>query len=134
MPTEAALLDDQAIANATELDQRGIRLQIDDFGTGYSSLSYLHRFPSESVKIDRSFISGLPFETTQAEIIRSVVTLAHNLGRTVIAEGVETAVQLHSLEELGCDYAQGFLLARPIDGHLVPAMLSGRFIKDLEEA
>ena len=93
-----------------------IHLSIDDFGTGYSSLSYLHRFPVNTLKIDRSFVSRVGGVGEEPEIVRSILALAHNLGLEVVAEGVETREQLERLKALGCDYAQGFLLARPLDG------------------
>ncbi len=92
----------------------GIRLYVDDFGTGYSSLSQLHRFPVDTLKIDRSFVSRMSAGGEELEIVRTIVALAGNLKLTVLAEGVETAEQLALLRDLGCEYAQGFLFARPL--------------------
>ena len=93
---------------------QGIRLYVDDFGTGYSSLSQLHRFPVDTLKIDRSFVARMSAGGEDLEIVRIIVSLAHNLGLTVLAEGVETPQQLAGLKDLGCEYAQGFLYARPL--------------------
>ena len=94
----------------------GVQLAIDDFGTGYSSLTYLQRFPVDSVKVDRSFVSGLTKggDDGQWSIARVVIVMAHALGITALAEGVETLDQLGVLRELGCDQAQGFLFSEPV--------------------
>lgn len=107
--TESALMDDPQRAAQTlgELRRRGFALAIDDFGTGYSSFSYLVRFPLDSLKIDKSFVDHVTHDHKSALIVRSLATLAHSLGMTVIAEGVETSEQASALEELGCDQGQG---------------------------
>ena len=114
--TESVLMADPERANEVlrRLRTMGVRIAIDDFGTGYSSLSYLKRLPAETVKIDRSFIRGLPADSDDAAITQAVIAMAHSLGLNVVAEGVETAEQLRTLRELGCDEAQGYLLGRPI--------------------
>ncbi len=114
--TESSVMDDPDFALSTLeiLHQMGIRVAIDDFGTGYSSLSYLKRFPIDVLKIDRSFVTGLPRDEDDAVIIDMIIALAHRLKLCVIAEGVETAEQLHFLERLGCDRAQGYLHGRPM--------------------
>ncbi len=114
--TESVLMSDPERANGVlrRLHQMGVRIAIDDFGTGYSSLSYLKRFPAETVKIDRSFISGLPGDNDDTAITQAVIAMAHSLGLQVVAEGVETQAQLAALQRLGCDQAQGFLLGRPV--------------------
>jgi diguanylate cyclase (GGDEF)-like protein/PAS domain S-box-containing protein len=114
--TESALMADPERAKEVlgRLHQLGIRISIDDFGTGYSSLSYLKRFPAETVKIDRSFISGLPLDGDDTAITQAVIAMAHSLGMAVVAEGVETSEQLALLRRLGCDEAQGYLLGRPV--------------------
>src|SRR5262249_36119536 len=113
--TESVLMENAAKATGMlhELLARGIRLCVDDFGTGYSSLSYLHSFPLSRLKLDRSFVSRIAENERNLEIVRAVITLAHNLGMEVIAEGVEDGEQLARLTELGCDYGQGFLLCKP---------------------
>ncbi|HTU82396.1 MAG TPA: bifunctional diguanylate cyclase/phosphodiesterase, partial [Candidatus Acidoferrales bacterium] len=92
----------------------GVRFSLDDFGTHYSSLSYLQRLSVERVKIDRSFIAGLPNDVKDAAIAKAVIELAHSLGRSVVAEGVENARQLAWLQRAGCDFAQGYFLGRPM--------------------
>ncbi|SKB16203.1 putative Diguanylate cyclase/phosphodiesterase [Planktothrix sp. PCC 11201] len=93
----------------------GIELCIDDFGTGYSSLSRLHNFPLCTLKIDRSFVSQIQSEAKGSEIIHTIIMLAHSLGMDVIAEGIETKIQLEKLTELGCNYGQGYLISKPLD-------------------
>jgi EAL domain-containing protein (putative c-di-GMP-specific phosphodiesterase class I) len=106
--------DDEVTLNTLrQLSATGIRLAIDDFGTGYSSLGYLRHLPVNVIKIDRCFVSRLEDDAQTTEIVRTITTLAHTLGMTVVAEGVETTGQLRALTDLGCDYAQGFLLAAP---------------------
>ncbi len=113
--TESALLDQpHATDTLATLRRAGIRLALDDFGTGYSSLSYLRRFPVDFIKIDRSFIAGLGSHRDDDAIVASVVSLARNTGKVVIAEGVETVEQLALLRSLGVAQAQGFLWARAL--------------------
>jgi len=120
--TESAILDHpEAAANTLRrLKQLGVRLSIDDFGTGYSSLSYLQRFPIDALKIDRSFVQHLGVDRAidgdDARIVRAIVMIGRNLGKQVIAEGVETADQLALLRDVGCDFAQGYFFAKPLDG------------------
>jgi EAL domain-containing protein (putative c-di-GMP-specific phosphodiesterase class I) len=96
-----------------KLKHIGVQLSIDDFGTGYSSLSILHRLPFDTLKIDRSFVYSVGERGENSEILQTIISLAKNLRMRVIAEGVETKSQLMVLQNLGCDYAQGFLLAKP---------------------
>jgi EAL domain-containing protein (putative c-di-GMP-specific phosphodiesterase class I) len=95
----------------SRLHEMGVKFAIDDYGIGYSSLSYLRRLPVDRLKIDRSFVSGLM--TGDDAIVRSTIDLAHNLGLTVVAEGVESAEARDRLRELGCDAAQGNFIAKP---------------------
>ncbi|MBD2092197.1 EAL domain-containing protein [Microcoleus sp. FACHB-1515] len=123
--TESAIMEnpDKATALLQQLKDLGVKLLIDDFGTGYSSLSYLHRFPFDMVKIDQSFVSGMDSKSDQSEIVRAIVSLAHTLDMSVIAEGVETVAQLVQLQALGAEYGQGYLFAQPLSVEAVEAML-----------
>jgi diguanylate cyclase (GGDEF)-like protein/PAS domain S-box-containing protein len=114
--TETALVEDldRTRATLTTLKALGIRLAVDDFGTGYSSLSYLSAFPLDIIKIDKSFIDQLALTPGGEAMVRAVVELAHTLGLTAVAEGVEQREQADALEQLGCNLAQGFLFARPV--------------------
>jgi EAL domain-containing protein (putative c-di-GMP-specific phosphodiesterase class I) len=105
--------EDEARTHVRQLHRMGVVLAIDDFGTGYSSLQYMRELPIGVVKIDQSFISAIGRSSRDEAIIRSVVDLAHTLGLTVTAEGVETDAQLEFMSEIGCDMAQGFLFGRP---------------------
>ncbi len=106
-----------------ELCDRSVRLHIDDFGTGYSSLSYLCRLPIHTLKIDRSFVDRMMEGDSDLEIVRTIVRLAKNLDLTIIAEGVETEVQLKRLINLGCEEAQGYLFSRPVDPTAAEALI-----------
>jgi diguanylate cyclase (GGDEF)-like protein/PAS domain S-box-containing protein len=118
--TENALLHATSAAEAlASLRKLGVHISIDDFGTGWSSLSYLKRFPVSSLKIDRTFIEGLGRDVEDTSIVEAIVTLAHALGLTAVAEGLETETQLETLRVIGCDYAQGFLLGRPLPAELI---------------
>jgi len=107
----------------------GLGLSIDDFGTGYSSLSYLHRFPVNTLKVDRSFVSRMTSGDENLEIVRTIVTLAKNLGMDVVAEGIETGEQLAQLKALKCDYGQGYFFAKPLDVAAVEDLLLSRNLK-----
>lgn len=114
--TESVVMENAAAA-AEMLEQLraiGVQLQIDDFGTGYSSLDYLHRFPIDTLKIDRSFIRQMLSDKRNAEIVRSIVALAHELGMQVIAEGVETSEHVTKLRALGCERAQGYFFCEAV--------------------
>ncbi len=114
--TESAVMEnaESAIKMLKELKKLGVQLSIDDFGTGYSSLSYLHRFPIDTLKIDRSFVSTMEDGSENGEIVRTVISLAKTLGMNVVAEGIETVHQLHQLRVLNCEYGQGYLFSRPV--------------------
>jgi EAL domain-containing protein (putative c-di-GMP-specific phosphodiesterase class I) len=124
--TESVLMADPERANRTlqALHGMGVHVSIDDFGTGYSSLAYLKRFPAQTVKIDRSFVSGLPQDRDDAAITQAVIAMAHSLGLEVVAEGVETKAQLDFLLRLGCDQAQGYLISRPVPADQLQRMLA----------
>lgn len=109
-----------------ELKALGVHLSIDDFGTGYSSLSRLQSFSVDSIKIDRAFISKMCVDAESCEIVRIIIMLAHNLGMSVVAEGVETSGQLEQLRSFGCELAQGYLFSRPSDSESASAFLRGR--------
>ncbi|WP_312510695.1 EAL domain-containing protein [Massilia sp.] len=123
--TEGTLMDDARATLATleQLRGIGVHLSIDDFGTGYSSMNYLKRFDVRALKIDRSFISGLPQDSENAAITRAIIAMAHGLKMVVVAEGVETGEQLLMLEEYGCDMVQGYYLGRPSSAEAITEML-----------
>jgi len=125
--TESAIVEDANSASEllTQLRNLGIQICIDDFGTGYSSLSYLQQFPIDNLKVDRSFVNQMGNDSEAAEIVQAVVTLAHNLGMSVTAEGVETATQLVQLRNLQCEYGQGYLFSRPLNSDASGLLLKG---------
>jgi len=114
--TESAIMDDPQRAESTlnRLAERGYKLSIDDFGTGYSSLAYLKRLPVDELKIDKSFVMAMEKDAGDAKIVRSTIDLAHNLGLTVVAEGVENAAVLSLLHTLQCDEGQGYHMSKPL--------------------
>jgi diguanylate cyclase (GGDEF)-like protein/PAS domain S-box-containing protein len=114
--TESLLIDDldHTLDALSQLRAMGVRMAIDDFGTGYSSLNYLKQFPVDSLKIDQSFIRGLPENAEDAQITRTIISMAHNLGLGVIAEGVETEQQLKFLQQVECEEVQGFYFSKPL--------------------
>ncbi|NOX75472.1 MAG: EAL domain-containing protein [Gammaproteobacteria bacterium] len=124
--TEGVLMDnmERSIATLQRLRERGVAIAIDDFGTGYSSLSYLKRFPAHSLKIDQSFVRDITCNPQDREIVTSIITMAHGLGLTTIAEGVETRSQLKLLRELHCDQIQGYLMGRPLSVEQATAVLT----------
>jgi EAL domain-containing protein (putative c-di-GMP-specific phosphodiesterase class I) len=123
--TESTLMDDARATLATleQLRGIGVLLSIDDFGTGYSSMNYLKRFDVHTLKIDKTFISGLPQDSEDAAITRAIIALGHGLRMIVIAEGVETEEQFSLLEQYGCDLAQGFHLGKPSTTDAITQML-----------
>jgi diguanylate cyclase (GGDEF)-like protein/PAS domain S-box-containing protein len=124
--TESVLVEESAtaIASLEELNEIGVRLVLDDFGTGYSSLAYLNRFPFHALKIDRSFVDALGIEQERTAIVEAIIGMARALSLEVIAEGVESEVQLAELSRLGCDYAQGHLFHAAMPAADVSRLLS----------
>ncbi|GAB4533898.1 MAG: hypothetical protein Tsb0014_19710 [Pleurocapsa sp.] len=123
--TESAIMDraESATSILEQLKERQIKLSIDDFGTGYSSLSYLHRFPVDTLKIDRSFINRIGEGGENLEIIEAIITVAHNLGMTIVAEGIETSQQKVYLRDIYCEEGQGYLFSKPLSSEAVESML-----------
>ncbi|MEL6161478.1 MAG: EAL domain-containing protein [Cyanobacteria bacterium J06627_32] len=123
--TESVVMDDVEASIDVLLRLKALRLQlgIDDFGTGYSSLSYLHRFPIDTLKVDRSFVMEMESPNGTAELVKTIVSLGHNLGMTVVAEGIETESQSRQLQALQCEYGQGYLFARPLPPEAAESLL-----------
>ena len=123
--TESVIMEnaDSAAAMLAELKALGSKLAIDDFGTGYSSLSHLHKFPIDTLKIDRTFVGRMDVSSEHAEIVRAILMLAHNLKMDVVAEGVETLAQLNQLDSQGCDFAQGYFLGKPLSVEMADAYI-----------
>ncbi|MBR8129483.1 putative bifunctional diguanylate cyclase/phosphodiesterase [Burkholderia ambifaria] len=115
--TEGLLMNDTdtVLPMLEALTDMNVRISVDDFGTGYSSLAYLKRFPLHNLKVDRSFVSGVPDHRDSVAITQAVVAMAHSLGMKVTAEGVETQAQSWFLQQIGCDMQQGYLFGRPLD-------------------
>jgi diguanylate cyclase (GGDEF)-like protein/PAS domain S-box-containing protein len=114
--TESSIMADpaHALAIMSMLQSMGVRLSVDDFGTGYSSLTHLRQLPIDEIKIDKAFVLGMLTSDADAAIVRTVIDLAHNLGKQVCAEGVEDAETMRRLEEMGCDLAQGYFISRAV--------------------
>jgi EAL domain-containing protein (putative c-di-GMP-specific phosphodiesterase class I) len=125
--TESVLLKhtDTTLATLNKLRSLGVRIALDDFGIGYSSLSYLRRFRFDNIKIDQSFIAGIPARDDALFIVRAIVELCRNLGMGTTVEGVETAEQLAVLRAEGCDYAQGHFFAKPQPADHLGRLLDG---------
>jgi len=123
--TETIAMTDAAKSEVvlSELKALGVCLDIDDFGTGYSSLSRLQRFPVDTLKIDRAFISRMDTDLETREIVRIIVMLAHGLRLKVVAEGVETQAQVDLLKEIGCELAQGYLYSKPVPAEAIEQLL-----------
>ncbi|MDR3518989.1 MAG: EAL domain-containing protein [Azospirillaceae bacterium] len=115
---------DMALAMFRRFHALGVSLCIDDFGTGYSSLSSLARFPFDVLKIDKSFVTGLPESPEQRRLVRGIVNLAHDLGLSVVGEGIETEAEWRCLSESACDFGQGYLFSRPVERAVATALLS----------
>lgn len=127
--TESVVMDDieKGTAMLFQLRALGVRLSIDDFGTGYSSLSYLHRFPIDTLKIDRSFVTRIVNDKENIEIVRTILMLAENLGMDVVAEGVETQEQMALLRQLSCQSGQGYFFSRPMRVHEAEQIISDTY-------
>jgi len=123
--TERVLVEDAGpmVERLAGLRRLGVRLAIDDFGTGYASLAYLRELPVDIIKIDPSFVAGLGTDDTLSLLTRTIVQLGHELGMQVVAEGIELPQQLALLREMDCGYGQGFLVARPMAGPGVEALI-----------
>jgi EAL domain-containing protein (putative c-di-GMP-specific phosphodiesterase class I) len=123
--TESALISDFERARTLLLTLRtmGVRVALDDFGVGFGSLSYLRQVPVDVLKIDRSFVMTMEAQSQDAAIVRSTIALAHNLGLSAVAEGVESEAVLRELDDYGCDMAQGFHLSRPLPAAELEAWL-----------
>jgi EAL domain-containing protein (putative c-di-GMP-specific phosphodiesterase class I) len=126
--TESTAMEnpEQTVHILNKLKHLGVQLSLDDFGTGYSSLSYLHRLPFDTLKIDRSFVYSVGEQGENSEILQTIISLAKNLKMRVIAEGIETVSQLAVLQNLGCDFGQGFLLSKPKPRQEAEALLYQR--------
>ena len=124
--TETAMMEqlEAGTLALNELKKLGVQISIDDFGTGYSSLARLHRFPIDSLKVDRSFVEVMGASGETSRIARTIVMIGRSLGLAVIAEGVETARQLALLRELECDAAQGYFFSRPLDGEVARNLIT----------
>lgn len=126
--TESAVMEnaENAINMLRQIKESGVKLSIDDFGTGYSSLSYLHRFPIDTLKVDRSFVTMMEDGSENGEIVRTVIALAKALKLSVVAEGIENVHQLHQLRVLRCEYGQGYLLSRPLPVNEIDKLLDDK--------
>jgi diguanylate cyclase (GGDEF)-like protein/PAS domain S-box-containing protein len=124
--TESALMEDAGATLATlhELRACGVQFALDDFGTGYSSLSYLRRMPLANVKVDRSFVSGLPADGSNQAIVQAILSMAESLGFSVTAEGVETSEQARTLTDMNCNTLQGYFIAHPVPAAEIPAIVA----------
>jgi EAL domain-containing protein (putative c-di-GMP-specific phosphodiesterase class I) len=124
--TESMIVEDATSTSAmlSELRALGVQVQIDDFGTGYSSLGYLQRLPIDTLKIDRTFVSRIGNNGSGAEIVQTIMALAHDLGMKVVAEGIETDEQLSKLQSMDCEFGQGYLFTKPVDGQTAEAFLT----------
>lgn len=124
--TETTVMEnaETAFEILSQLCALGVRISSDDFGTGYSSLSYLHRFPFERLKVDRSFVSKMDTDAKSEEIVRSIITLGHNLNLEVVAEGIETESQMKILRSLGCFTGQGYFFSKPVNAEFAEKLLA----------
>ncbi len=123
--TESVMITqpEQALETLRNLSTLGVRIAIDDFGTGYSSLSFLQRFPIHRLKIDKTFVSGIATDPNAKTLVKTIIAMADALNLEVVAEGVETVLQLHALADLNCSQAQGYLISHPVPPQDIPAAL-----------
>ncbi|HET9468628.1 MAG TPA: EAL domain-containing protein, partial [Vicinamibacterales bacterium] len=126
--TETALMDSPAVAAGIlrQLREFGAMVYLDDFGTGYSSLSHLHKLPVDALKIDRSFVTSLAVSSDRPAIVESILALARTMKTSVVAEGIETEVQMRELQRLGCTHAQGYLFSRPLSADAAEQIIAAR--------
>jgi diguanylate cyclase (GGDEF)-like protein len=124
--TESTLAGNQSEVNTRleTLRRMGVRISIDDFGTGYSSMSMLGELPTDALKIDRSFVIESASQRTSRSVVEAIISIAHVLGKVTVAEGVETTGQVRTLRQLGCDFAQGYLFAKPVAAEELPAVIA----------
>jgi diguanylate cyclase (GGDEF)-like protein len=124
--TESTLASNQReVSGLLEtLRRMGVRIAIDDFGTGYSSMSILSELPTDALKIDRSFVTTSASRRTSRSVVEAIISIAHLLGKSTVAEGVETSEQVRTLRELGCDFAQGYFFAKPVPAEDLPAVIA----------
>ena len=108
----------------TELKAIGVKLALDDFGTGHANLNYLLKYPFDTLKIDKEFVTGIEPDTRSTKIVEGIISLAHNFGIEVLAEGVETQSQLDRLMQIGCDKIQGFFISPPVLAEEIPSLLA----------
>jgi len=126
--TETILIESQyrAIETFKSLRKMGIQIHIDDFGTGYSSLAYLQQFPVDTIKIDRSFIHSMGKEKKGDQLVDAIITMAHHLGKEVVAEGIETGKQLYNLKSMSCEYGQGYYLSHPLPSPEIDLLIQSK--------
>ena len=131
--TEGAVMEDSGATLTTleALSAGGVQIALDDFGTGYSSMNYLKRMPLNNLKVDQSFVQGLPHDRENHAIVRAILSLAKNLGFSVTAEGVETLEQADALKALACDTLQGYYFSRPVPAADIPALLSQSWMPEV---
>lgn len=127
--TEQTLLSDPRMATIglARLKSTGVKVAIDDFGTGFSSLNYLHRYPLDTLKIDRSFVRQVARDASGQRVVSAVIGLAHELEMDVVAESIEEIEELHWLQARGCQYGQGYLMAKPAPFHEACGILDRTF-------
>jgi len=123
------VMNDELRSSLDSLRSMGVRLSLDDFGTGYSSLSYLAQLPFHSLKIDQSFVSKIPGQTGDDQIVTTILALAKGLNLEVVAEGIETRAQYDFLREHGCEFGQGYLMSRPQAADQLATMLARQFVR-----